>query len=127
MSPDESLLYVNDTGRALIKVYDVRADGSLGTPRMFIGGVGDGVIEHGVVDGMKCDAAGNVWVTGPGGVWVIAPDGEHIGTLLIPENVGNLNWGGPDWSTLYLAASTGLYRIETNTSAAPVPNTQRSA
>lgn len=126
MSPNESLLYVNDSGRALIKIYDVAADGSLSSPRVFIQGVGDGVVEHGIVDGMKCDAAGNVWVTGPGGVWVIAPDGKHIGTVQVPENVGNMNWGGPDWSSLYIAASTGLYRIETKTSAAPVPNTQRS-
>jgi gluconolactonase len=126
MSPDESLLYVNDSGRALIKVYAVASDGSLGAPRIFKDEIGDGVVEHGIPDGMKCDAAGNVWVTGPGGVWVIAPDGEHIGTVLVPENVGNINWGGPGWSQLYICASTGLYRLETRTSAAPVPNTQRA-
>lgn len=127
MSPDESVLYVNDTARAHIKAYPVRGDGSLGPSRILIEGIGDGVSENGVVDGMKCDATGNVFVTGPGGIWIVGPAGEHIGTIHTPESVGNLNWGGPGWATLYLAASTGLYRIETKTSAAPVPNTQRAS
>ena len=69
-SPDESLLYINDTPNARIRVYDVAADGSLSNGRVFPDGIGDGVIENGVVDGMKCDERGNVWVSGPGGVWV---------------------------------------------------------
>ena len=75
-SPDESLLYINDTPRALIKVYDVGADGSLSNGRLFFEGIGSGVIEEGIPDGMKCDEQGNIWVTGPGGVWVISPDGR---------------------------------------------------
>jgi gluconolactonase len=64
---------------------------------------------------MKVDEGGNVYVTGPGGVWVFAPDGGHLGVIEVPEYVGNLNWGGDGWSTLYLAASTSLYRIELKT------------
>jgi sugar lactone lactonase YvrE/quercetin dioxygenase-like cupin family protein len=112
-SPDESLLYINDTPKAQIKVYDVGTDGSLSNGRVFIEGVGTGVIEEGVVDGMKCDEQGNVWVTGPGGVWVIDPDGGHLGTISVPENVGNLAWGGPDWKWLFLPSSTSLYRVTT--------------
>ena len=52
-----------------------------------------------LVDGMKCDERGNVWVTGPGGVWVFSPDGEHLGMIEVPENVGNINWGGADWTS----------------------------
>ena len=63
-SPDESLLYINDTPRAHIKVWDVDADGSLANGRMFFEGVGTGVIEEGIPDGMKCDERGNIWVTG---------------------------------------------------------------
>ena len=74
-SPDESLMYINDTPRAHIKVYDVNADGTLANGRMFFEGIGTGVIEEGIPDGMKCDERGNIWVTGPGGVWVITPDG----------------------------------------------------
>ena len=78
----------------MIKVYDVGADGTLSNGRLFFEGIGSGVIEEGIPDGMKCDEQGNIWVTGPGGVWVISADGEHLGTVGIPENVGNLTWGG---------------------------------
>ena len=64
-SPDESLLYINDTPGAFIKVYDVNADGTLANGRMFFEGIGTGVIEEGIPDGMKCDERGNIWVTGP--------------------------------------------------------------
>jgi gluconolactonase len=112
-SPDETLLYINDTPRAHIKVFDVGADGSLAGGRMFFDGVGTGVIEEGIPDGMKCDERGNVWVTGPKGVWVISPAGEHLGTVEVPENVGNMTWGGADWHTLYLPSSTSLYAVRT--------------
>ena len=68
-SPDERLLYVNDTVRALIRVFDVNADGTLGPDRIFASGIRS-ELEPGVPDGMKCDSAGNIWVTAPGGVWV---------------------------------------------------------
>jgi gluconolactonase len=61
---------------------------------------------------MKCDEAGNVWVTGPGGIWVVTPDGEHLGTVEVPEHTGNLNWGGPSWNVLYVPASSSVYRFE---------------
>ena len=112
-SPDESLLYINDTPRAHIKVWDVDADGAISNGRMFFEGVGSGVIEEGIPDGMKCDERGNIWVTGPGGIWVISPEGEHLGTVLVPENTGNLSWGGEDWHTLYIPSSTSVYAIKT--------------
>ena len=98
-SPDESLVYINDTPRAHIKVYDVNADGTFSNGRMFFEGVGSGVIEEGIPDGMKCDERGNIWVTGPGGVWVISAEAEHLGVINVPENTGNLTWGGDDWHT----------------------------
>jgi gluconolactonase len=110
-SPDESLLYINDTPRAHIRVFDRRPDGTIANGRMFFDNIGSGVIEEGIPDGMKCDERGNVYVTGPDGVWVITPEGEHLGVLEVPENVGNLNWGGDDWSELYMPSSTSLYRI----------------
>ena len=112
-SPDESLMYINDTPRAHIKVFDVNADGTLSNGRMFFEGVGTGVIEEGIPDGMKCDERGNIWVTGPQGVWVITPEGEHLGTVLVPENVGNHTWGGPDWHTLFIPSSSSVYTIRT--------------
>jgi gluconolactonase len=112
-SPDESLLYVNDTPRAHIKVFDVADDGTLANGRMFFEGIGSGAIEEGIPDGMKCDERGNIWVTGPGGVWVISADGAHLGTILVPENTGNQTWGGPDWHTLFIPSSTSVYTIRT--------------
>ena len=110
-SPDESLLYINDTPRAHIRVFDRLADGTIGPGRTFFENIGSGVIEEGIPDGMKCDEHGNVYVTGPGGVWVISPEAELLGIIEIPENVGNLNWGGDDWSDLYMPSTTSLYRI----------------
>lgn len=116
-SPDESLMYINDTPKALIDVYDVSEDGSLSNGRRFAEGIGSGVIEEGIPDGMKCDERGNIWVTGPGGVWVFSTAGEHIGTVQVPQNVGNLTWGDDDWKTLYMPATTSLYKIRTKVAA----------
>jgi len=113
-SPDESLLYINDTTHAHIKVFDVGADGSLSNGRMFAENIGDGdLAKGGLVDGMKLDERGNIWVTGPGGIWVFSSDGEHLGVVEIPESVGNLHWGGPEWKWMFVPASTSLYRFET--------------
>lgn len=120
-SPDESLMYINDTPNALIDVYDVNADGSLSNGRRFAEGIGSGVIEEGIPDGMKCDERGNIWVTGPGGVWVFDTGGEHIGTVNVPQNVGNLTWGDDDWKTLYMPSSTSLYTIRTKVAARREP------
>ena len=91
---------------ALIRVYDVAADGTLSNGRLFFDEIGNGVVEEGIPDGMKCDERGNIWVTGPGGVWIINARGEHLGVLEVPENVGNLAWGGSDWRTLFIPSST---------------------
>ncbi len=111
-SPDESLLYVNDTEQALIRVFDVARDGSLSNGRIFASGIRSS-LELGVPDGMKCDQRGNIWVTAPGGVWVYAPDGNLLGKLRVPELVANLAWGGPDFQTLFMTASQSMYRVTT--------------
>ena len=111
-SPDESLLYVNDTDRAHIRVFDVGPDHALTNGRVLAEGIGDGdLAKGGLVDGMKLDEHGNIYVTGPGGVWVFSAEGEHLGTIEVPEDVGNVNWGGGDWQTLYIPATTSLYRV----------------
>jgi gluconolactonase len=112
-SPDESLLYINDTVHAHIRVFDAAADGSISNSRVLADGIGTGDLSTGeLVDGMKCDERGNIWVTGPKGVWVFSPEGEHLGTVEVPENVGNINWGGPNWDWLFLPSSTSLYRVQ---------------
>jgi gluconolactonase len=119
---DESLLYINDTDRAHIRVFEVGSDGSLSGGDVLADGIGTGELESGeLVDGMKLDEPGNIWVTGPKGVWVFSPDGEHLGVLEVPENVGNLNWGGPDWNWLFIPASTSMYRVQTKVSGNRLP------
>jgi gluconolactonase len=121
-SADESLLYINDTEKTNIRVFDVNTDGTLSNDRELAGNIGSGDLEIGdLVDGMKLDERGNIWVTGPGGVCVFDPAGNHIGTVEVPENVGNLNWGGPGWNELFIAASTSLYRITCTVSGNRLP------
>ena len=119
-SPDESLLYVNDTTRALIRVFDVASDGSLSHGRLFAQGIRSSR-EAGVPDGMKCDARGNVWVTAPGGIRVYSPRGVRLGTVRIPEMPANLHWGGEDWRTLFVCATTSVYAVETKVGAGVEP------
>jgi gluconolactonase len=111
-SPDEKRLYVNDTVQAVIRAFDVEADGSLSNQRTLAGGIRS-ELEAGLPDGMKCDQRGNIWVTAPGGVWVYSPAGELLGKVRVPEMVANLAWGGPDFRTLYLTATHSVYAIPT--------------
>jgi gluconolactonase len=125
-SVDESLLYVNDTEKAHIRVFDVQPDGTIANSRVLADGIGTASLEIGdLVDGMKLDERGNIWVTGPGGVCVFDAEGEHIGTVEVPEPVGNLNWarppGGPDWNWLFIPATSSVYRIECKVSGNRLP------
>ncbi len=119
-SPDESLLYINDTEQANIRVYAVQRNGDLKNGRIFASGLSDSMLP-GVPDGMKCDATGNVWCTGPGGVWVYAPSGTLIGKVSIPELPANLHWGGADWRTLYVCATTSVYAVDVKVGPRPEP------
>ena len=109
-SPDEKLLYINDTEQANIRVFDVKPDGSLGNGRVFASGIKD-TLKPGVPDGMKCDSQGNIWVTAPGGLWVYDPAGNLLGKVSIPELSANLSWGGEDWRTLFVCATTSVYAV----------------
>jgi gluconolactonase len=111
LTRDESQLLVNDTPRGHIRVFDVGSDGLLSGGGVFFEGVSSAESAGGV-DGMKLDEHGNVYVTGPEGIWVISPAGDHLGTIPVPEIVGNLNWGGSDWKTLYICASTSIYSLD---------------
>ena len=106
-SPDEAILYINDTERMHVRAFDVQPDGTLANGRIFAEEEGD----NGKPDGMKVDTHGNVYLTGPDGIWVFAPDGTHLGIILVPERAANLAWGGVDWADLFITASTSVYRI----------------
>jgi gluconolactonase len=110
-SPDEALLYINDSQQKHIRVFDVRSDGSLANGRVFLD---MDAPEPGVPDGMKLDLAGNVFCTGPGGIWVVRPNGELLGRILVPEIPANVAWG-EDGSTLFITARTSVYRLRTLT------------
>jgi gluconolactonase len=107
-SPDEKRLYIDDTLEKHIRVFDVQADGSLANGRVFAEVSGE---KPGVPDGMRVDTRGNVYCTGSGGVQVFTSSGKRLGTIEVPEIAANCAWGDADLKTLYITASTGLYRI----------------
>lgn len=108
-SPDESVLYIDDTSRQHIRAFDVKPDGTLASGRLFAELVSEG--EQGRPDGMKVDVEGNIYCTGPGGAWVFDKGGKHLGTIKPPEIPANCAWGEADNKMLYITARTGLYRV----------------
>ena len=112
-SPDGTRFYVDDSEKRNIRVYDFRPDGKLENGRIF--GEEPGSKGEGVPDGMKVDLAGNLFVTGPGGIWVWDAGGRHLGTIFLPEQPANLAWGDADLGTLYITATTSVYRLKTTT------------
>ena len=113
LSHDETVLYISDTIRRHIRVFKVRDDWMLSGGDILVELKGE---EEGKPDGMKLDADGNIFSTGPGGIWVCTAEGEILGRIKIPEKTSNLAWGDEDYSSLYITASTGLYKIRCLTS-----------
>jgi gluconolactonase len=118
-SPDERFLYVDDSERMHVRKFEVQADGTLAGGQIISAELGAHADRRGVPDGMKVDREGRLWVTARDGIWVLTPDGEHLGTLPMPEIAANLNWGEADRQTLYITASTSLYRVRLNVGGAP--------
>ncbi len=116
-SLDGRRLYVNDTARQQIRVFDVRPDGTLSGGRLWAETVGEG---RGAPDGMKIDSAGNVYCCGPGGIHVFGPDATCLGVIHVPEHTANFAWGEPDYRTLFITASTSVYRIRVKVPGLPV-------
>lgn len=111
-SPDESVLYVDDSPRRHVRAFDVQADGQLTNGRIFAD------MDHpqpGSPDGMKIDEAGRLFVTGATGIWVFELDGTHLGVIVTPERPANCAWGDSDRKSLYITARTSLYRIRVKT------------
>lgn len=120
-SPDESVLYVGDTGRThgefrahQLMAFDVTPDGAgLTNPRVFA------VIEPWVPDGFRVDVQGNVFVTAGDGVQVFNPAGEMLGKILTPESAGNCSFGMSDRQTLFIGATSSVWSLRLNTAGAP--------
>ena len=118
LSPDQSVLYVVDTGctddpqyhRNIMK-FAVRDGGSVGKPVAFSD------LSPGRSDGIRCDVDGNIWSAsgfgGPetNGVRVFSPDGTLIGRIDLPEPVSNLCFGGPKKNRLFITGGTSLYSL----------------
>jgi gluconolactonase len=105
-SPDETKLYVADSGKPRhIRVFTVK-DNALTDGKVFC------AIDKGGPDGIRCDAAGRVFSSAGDGVHIFSPDGKLIGKILVPESPANLCFGGKDFKTLYITARTSLYKID---------------
>ena len=117
-SRDESQLFVNDTRKKHIRVFDMAADGTLANGRVWAQATGE---LAGVPDGMKIDSQGNVYTTGPGGIQVFAPDGVCLGAILMPEQTANFCFGDVDMCGLYITASTSLYHLRVQVPGWPIP------
>lgn len=121
-SPDETLLYVADSGASHkpdaprhIRVFDVTEGKRLTNGRVFAH------IDKGIPDGMRTDMEGNLWSSAADGVHCFHPDGTLLGKILVPQAVANLTFGGPKKNRLFITASTSLYAIYTATRGAQTP------
>ena len=104
-------VFIDDSEKRNIRVYDVASDATLSNGRIF--GEEPGGKDDGVPDGIKIDKKGNLYITGPKGIWVWDPQGHHLGTIVVPEQPANLAWGDADYRTLYITATTSVYRLRT--------------
>lgn len=114
-SPDEKFLYVSnwDPQKKWLMRYPVKVDGTLAKGRVFFD-MSD-VPGDDALDGIKVDVNGQIYAVGPGGIWVISPKGKLVRKITAPEHIANLAWGDDDGRSLYVTASSGLYRIRVQT------------
>ena len=118
-SPDESLLYIVDTGATHqaegphhVRRFRVGADGALAGGEVFA------ICPVGLYDGLRVDLHGNVWLSAGDGVHCHAPDGSLLGKVRIPETVANLCFGGLKRNRLFICATASLYSVYLNTRGA---------
>jgi gluconolactonase len=120
-SPDESLLYINDSRRGHIRAFEVMPNGMLAraSDRVFVDLRGP---ESGVPDGMKVDIEGNVYCGGAGGLWIMDKAGKKLGRIVhgAPATT-NLAFGGADWKTLYFTSRNHLGGVDVKIAGLPVP------
>ncbi len=115
-SRDENQLFVNDTDRLHIRVFDVLEDGTLANGRVWAETIGTG---KGVPDGMKIDTQDNIYCCGPGGIYVFDANAVCLGVILMPEQTANFVFGNADFRSLYVTASTSLYRLRVRIAGHP--------
>ncbi|WP_282606357.1 SMP-30/gluconolactonase/LRE family protein [Pelagibius sp. Alg239-R121] len=121
-SPDESLLYISDTGKSHdpegahhIRVFDVVNGVSLTNGRVFA------IVDPGLADGFRLDVNGNLYTSSEDSIQVYTAAGERIGKIMVPEKIANCTFGGPKKNRLFIAASSSLYSIHLNTQGVQQP------
>jgi gluconolactonase len=107
-SRDERRLFVNDTERQHIRIFDVKPDGTLANSRVWAQTTGP---EPGAPDGMKMDSEGNIYCCGPGGIHVFDPQATCLGVIIMPEHTANFCFGESDFCSLFVTASSSIYRL----------------
>jgi gluconolactonase len=112
-SPDESILYVADSGGGHdqerprhIRAFDVTAEGRLVRGRVFA------TIDTGVPDGIRVDVDGNLWSSAGDGIHVFSPEGELLGKIVIPGPVSNLTFGGARKNKLFITADRKVWSLD---------------
>jgi len=117
LSPDEKYLYAN--GVRLVRKYKVLPDDTVDVANMEV--IMDKAKDPlpGITDGMKVDAKGNIWESCCGGIVILTPEGKQLGVVYTPEAVANLNFGDPDYKSLYIVARTSIYKIRTKVPGIP--------
>ena len=124
-SPDESVLYINDSRRGHIRAFDLAPNGTVArhTDRVFADLRGD---ESGVPDGMKVDIQGNVYCGGSGGLWIMDPAGKKLGRIVHGASATtNLAFGGDDWKTLFFTTRGELGSVRVKIPGVSVPAPRR--
>ena len=112
-APDQQRLYIADSGsKQRVGAFPVTAAGELGPALFWL---------QGGADGIRCDAAGNLWTTARDGVRCYSPAGVHLLTIALPEQPANCAFGGSELRTLFVTARTSLYAIALQVAGAPVP------
>jgi gluconolactonase len=115
-SPDESRLFVADSGKPKhLRVFDVKQGKALENGRVFA------ECDAGIYDGFRFDTDGNLWTSTRAGVSCHAPSGELLGKIRVPEPVANLTFGGPKRNRLFITATTSLYSVFVNANGAQTP------
>jgi gluconolactonase len=124
-SPDETVLYINDSRHGHIRAFDLMPNGTIAkqTDRVFVDLRGD---QPGVPDGMKVDSKGNVYCGGAGGLWIMDPAGKKLGCIIHGASATtNLAFGGTDWKTLYFTSRNHLGAVNVKIPGIPVPTAKK--
>lgn len=118
LSPDERIVYLADTSRRHLRVFDVTPEGDFTDGRLFADMAHS---EAGGPDGLKVDTRGNIYCTGAAGVWVFTPEGRHLGIIHTPERPANCAFGDVDWCSLFITAQRSVYRVRVQVPGLPIP------